>query len=159
MKKPTNFKVSLGIMILSMFALTGCPDSGSSTKNKPATYHNPLECSNQVVPAGIPGNTACPYQGEYDPNRGYQPYSVQYSAGISFGFYIDFGWDYKDMCPQDGQLPIFENGQFSRCSSVNPNFAGPFYGYSNRTMGECAGDQYSMDVTGCRPSLQPTQPW
>lgn len=159
MRTELKTKLIISLLFVSLSALTGCSDSGSKSKvTEPATYHNPLECQNQAVPVGIPGNTACPYQGAFDPSLGYQPYSIQYQAGIGAGFLIDFGWQYRDLCPQDGQLSVFENGEFSHCSDVNPYFAGPFQGYTNRSMAECAGEQYSIDLTGCRAELQPTQP-
>jgi hypothetical protein len=139
-------------VIAAVFTLAACSDEGSKSKPSPNTYHNPLECESQHLPVGIQGNSACPYLGEFDDHLGYQSFAIQYNVGV--GFKIDFGWEYNDMCPQDGQLPVFEFGKFSHCSSVNPNFAGPFKGYTNRSMGECAGEQYSPEITGCLDDIR-----
>lgn len=152
-------KLPLCLLVLSLFSLTGCPDGSSSNNETPAPYTNISECQNQAVPVGFPGNTECPYQGTYDPNRGYQPYSIQYNASVGAGFYIDFGWHYKDLCPQIGQLPVYQNGQLSYCSDVNPTFAQTdFRGFTQPNTGECLGEQYNPQITGCRASLQPTAP-
>lgn len=160
----TTKKILLSLLVLSVLGLTGCGENKSSTNNTESntgvvSYYDLAECNAQTLPIGIPGNTACPYKGLYDSENGYQAYSIQYSASIGVGFYIDFGWHYEDMCPQVGQLPIFQNGSFSHCSSVNPVFAQTdFVGFTQPNTGECTGDQYNMEITGCRPSLQPSTP-
>jgi len=156
------------IIVSSLFALafTACGDSSSSgeqitlpvvpnTEVTEFTDHQQCEDIYQNVQnVGIPGNTACPYKGAYNTNLGYQSYAFHYEVGI--GFRIDFGWDYNDMCPEIGQRPIFQNGGFSHCSSVNPLFAqvDEVY-YSQPNTGECAGDQLNTAVTGCAADLQP----
>ncbi|MGH1467632.1 MAG: hypothetical protein ACRBBP_01970 [Bdellovibrionales bacterium] len=157
----TSFKklsITASLLLLSLFNLTGCPGD-SSPASDTTTYTDPVECDNQTLPVGIIGNTACPYQGAYDPNLGYQSYSIQFSGSVGIGFYIDFGWDYSDMCPQVGQLPVFQNGSFSHCSGVNPTFAQTdFRGFTQPNTGECTGEQYNMEITGCRANLRPTYP-
>ncbi len=161
MNKTRDFKklmtLNLGVVVFSLFSLMGC--SGNSSSNgRTKIYTDPVECGNQSLPVGIPGNLDCPYLGEYDPSLGYQPYAIVHGS-IGVGFHIDFGWHYKDMCPKVGQLPVFQNGSFSHCSSVNPAFAQvDFHGFTQPNVGECAGEQYNMDITGCRPSLNPTKP-
>lgn len=161
------------VMILSLIALafTAC-GGGSSSKNvKPASipalpttqvpqFTNLTQCQNPNLniggQVGIPGNTACPYQGSFNAQLGYQGYAFHYSVGV--GFRIDFGWDYNDMCPQIGQRPVFQNGGFSHCTSVNPLFAQvDEVWYSQPNTGECAGDQLNPEVTGCRSDLKPIQ--
>lgn len=151
-----NIKTSLSLIILSLFALSGCSDSSSGKGT--TTYADPVECQSQNIPVGIQGNSACPYLGEIDQNGNLQSYALHYSGSIGIGFEIDFGWDYEDECPQDGQLPVFENGRFSYCTGVNPAFARTdFTNHQANNMGECAGEQYNMQATGCRPNLRPSQ--
>ncbi len=153
-----KFSLSLTVLFLSFLSLTGCSGPGSSDGTA-KIYTNPTQCNNQNFPVGLPGNIDCPYLGEYDPNRGYQPYAIIHkSIGIGVGFYIDFGWHYKDMCPKVGQLPVFQNGSFDYCSSVNPTFAQTdFLGFTQPNTGECTGEQYNPEITGCLPSLEPTE--
>lgn len=149
----------LSLLALSLLSLTGCGEDSSSTKEPVKPYSNAIECNGQKVPVGIKGNTACPYLGQYNAQQGYQGYSVQYSASYGIGFYIDFGWEYNDMCPEVGQLPVFQDGRFDHCSSVNPVFAQTdFKGFTQPNTGECAGDQLDMSITGCRPQLRPSEP-
>lgn len=148
------------ILILSLTALTltACSDSSSKSKARVQTFNNPVQCQdfrlNVGGQVGIPGNTACPYQGAYDPNRGYQGYGFNFEFGI--GFSLDFDWSYNDLCPQIGQRPIFQSGQFSHCTSVNPLFVQTDeFNRSRQTVGECAGEQFNPDITGCRAQLRP----
>ncbi len=155
----TKMNLTLFVLMMSLFTLTGCPGSDSGNGN-PTPYSDPFECANQQVPVGVHGNVDCPYQGEITPDGKLQPYAIHYSGSVGVGFYIDFGWDYEDQCPQDGQLPVFQNGQFSHCSDVNPAYPRTDFGSGHRAnnMGECAGEQYNMNLTGCRPNLNPSQP-
>ncbi len=149
-----NFLLSL--LVLSVLSLTGC---GSDSSSPAEPHSDPVACQAQNVPVGIQGNTACPYLGQYNAQQGYQGYSVQYSASYGIGFYIDFGWEYNDMCPEVGQLPVFQDGRFDHCSSVNSDFAQTdFRGFTQPNTGECTGDQLDMSITGCRPQLRPSDP-
>jgi len=154
------------VISLCALALSACGGSNSSETSQtlPVTpvslvpsFTNHDQCANpnlNIGQIGIPGNTACPYQGAYNPNIGYQGYAFHYQVGV--GFRIDFGWDYNDMCPQIGQRPIFQNGGFSHCTGVNPLFAQvDEEWYSQPNTGECAGDQLNTAVTRCRAQLQP----
>jgi len=156
------------IMITSLLALafTACGGGGSSSDdtvlpvypvNQVNEFTDYNQCNNpnqNIGQIGIPGNTACPYQGAFDVGFGYQGYAFHYTAGV--GFRIDFGWDYNDMCPEIGQRPIFENGGFSHCTGVNPLFAQvDTYGFTQPNTGECTGDQLNPGVTGCRSQLRP----
>ena len=155
-------------MISSLLALTftACGGGGSANDQQnlpviPTTqvnaFTNQNQCSNphqNIGQIGIPGNTACPYQGGFDASIGYQGYAFHYEIGV--GFRIDFGWDYNDMCPQIGQRPIFQNGGFSHCTGVNPLFAQvDEHRFSQPNTGECAGDQLNPGITGCRSQLRP----
>lgn len=153
-----NIKLSLSLILLSLLTLAGCSDGGSSTST-PSTYSDEVACQNQNVPVGIPGNSVCPYLGEYDSTKGYQPFALHYSASVGAGFVIDFGWDYEDECPEEGQLAVYENGRFSYCTDVNPIFARTDFGGNNaNNFAECAGEQYNMAITGCGANLKPSQP-
>ena len=146
------------VFSLIALALAACPGKSSKKKTRVEAFNNPIQCQDHRLNVGgqigIPGNTACPYQGAYDPNRGYQGYGFHFEAGI--GFSLDFDWAYNDLCPEIGQRPIFQNGQFSRCTSVNPLFVqrDPL-DPSRQTVGECAGEQFNPDITGCRAQLRP----
>lgn len=149
----------LSLLLPLFLFVTACSDKGAGAKPAPNTYNDPVECDSQKYPVGIPGNKDCPYKGDYDPNLGYQGYAIYYetSASIGVGFYIDFGWTYNDLCPKVGDLPIFQNGSFSHCESVNPTYAQTDYqGYTQPNTGECLGDQYMSGLTGCEPTFQPS---
>ncbi len=137
------------ILVLGAFSsllLTACGDSSSSGR-KTTTRSNKADCYDQDYDTGIIGNEYCPYRGNYDPNYGYQAYAVGYSA--HFGVYVDFGWNYNDMCPA-GEVPVLNNGDFSYCMAVNPNYAQTdLTYYSAPNAGECAGKQWNTHVTGC----------
>jgi hypothetical protein len=157
------------ISSLLSLAFTACGGGGGSSSdshpalpvysfNQVADFTNHNQCNNpnqNIGQIGIPGNTACPYQGEFNASYGgYQGYAFHYTVGV--GFRIDFGWDYNDMCPEFGQRPIFQNGGFSHCTGVNPLFAQVIDdGFSHPNTGECTGDQLNPGITGCRSELRP----
>lgn len=147
-------KVTILLLSIISLLLTACPDDGGDINNTYTpvpVYHDANECSQLNYNIGIPGNEACPYQGAFDPQFGYQTAAIHYSASYGVGFKIDFGWDYRDNCPTPGQLPVFVDGTLSHCEQVNPTYAQRDY----TNTGECAGDQYNAGLTGCRPNLQP----
>jgi len=148
------------ILVLSLTALafTACPGKSKKSTARVQPFNNPTQCQNFNLNVGgqigIPGNTACPYQGAYDSNFGYQGYAFHFEAGI--GFSLDFDWSYNELCPEVGQRPIFQNGQFSHCSGVNPLLVQTDeFDRSRVTVGACAGDQFNPDITGCRAQLRP----
>lgn len=150
--------------LLSFSFFTACGDGGSNqvtTVPEPDSYTDYEECRQRNnLGIGIPGNTACPYQGEYDPNRGYQGFAIQASAGFRFelgiGFRIDFGWNnqWEELCPHPGQVPVFMYESFSHCIYANPTY-GRDDDYINTS--SCTGSQFNPEITGCTPSgVRPT---
>lgn len=162
--KKLNFKMLLLIGLCLSLSACGKSKSKSQPASKPPVTHNdPTQCQNQVVKTGIKGNAACPYQGAYDSQLGYQKYGIYMQASYNFNFNIslksasvDYDWEYNELCPIHGQIPVFINGSFSECRQVNPTYAVNNHpDYRTPPIGECAGTQYNPEITGCTPRLTP----
>ena len=148
------------LLILSSMGLSliACGDNSnlSTTKYpKPNSYYDLEECrSLNHHGVGIRGNSACPYKGDYDEQRGYQKYSISHSSQLDFnlglGYRIDFGWDndWETICNVPGQIPVFVNGRFNHCDMANPSYADPDDGTNTSA---CAGSQYNPRLTRCTP--------
>jgi len=153
----------LGFMCIGLLACgDSAPSSSVTTRDpRPNSYYDPDECQRlDRLGTGIRGNSACPYRGEYDENRGYQEYVINYESQLDFrlgaGYRIDFGWDndWENACPNQGEVPVFVNGRFNHCDMANPSYADPHDGTNTSS---CAGSQYSPELTRCTPfGIRPT---
>ena len=148
----TLFKINL---LLAFSLLVACGEGGSSSP-EPNSYTNFNECQyNNNLNIGIQGNSACPYQGAYDPNLGYQGIAIQAKAGFNFemgvGFNIDFGWNnqWEALCPYPGEVPVFMYDSFSHCINANPTYGRSDDGINTSS---CTGSQFNPQVTGCTPT-------
>jgi len=150
--------LALAFMCLNLIACgeEGASNSVTTQDPSPDSYYDQEECDRlDLYGIGIKGNRACPYQGDYDPQAGYQQASISYESEFRFrvglGYRIDFGWDndWQAECPGPGQIPVFVNGRFNHCVNSNPSYSSPYDGSNTST---CAGSNYNPTVTNCTPS-------
>ena len=156
---------NLLVFSLMCVGLVACGNSASlneATQNpEPNSYYDPAECDRlNRYGVGIKGNSACPYKGNYNSQKGYEEYSVSYESQLDFnlgvGYRIDFGWDndWENVCSTPGQIPVFVNGRFNHCDMANPSYADPDDGTNTSS---CAGSQYHPRLTRCTPfGIRPT---
>lgn len=146
-----HMKMLLGILFLTFMVACGSDDS-NITASQPSgapPWNSREACDYQKYPAGIPGNTYCPYGGSQINGRLEGFAQFEFNGAV----YLDFGLKYNDQCPP-GEVPVFEYqyGQvrLKSCDPIGEDYV-DFVFFNHHNSSSCAGG-YAGDQN-CIPGM------
>ena len=129
---------SLLFLTLGVLFLEACGLDDDSRRFRPQ-WNTRGACDDQQFQVGIPGNSHCPYEGNFVDGQFEAFAKVEYHGA----FYIDFGFQYNDAC-SPGYVPVYsyEYGvkELVDCESIsNGNTYLDTIFYYHHNSSECSG--------------------